>query len=85
MWKTRVLIAHATVSTVSAQNVPLLIEAIVKRINPHNQNELHGLLLIVYRLIVDRSGLLDAPHSSDSTVGIGHWLLELLLTKPWYV
>lgn len=83
MWKTRVLISHAAVSTVSAQNVPLLIEEIVEKITPHNQNELHGLLLIVYQLIVDRSGLLAVPRSSDSAMSIGHWLLELLLTKPW--
>lgn len=81
-WKTRVLISHAVVSTVSAHDLPSVMKDIVYQLNPHNHNELHGLLLIVYRLIVDRHELLQVPHFPDSTLDVGLWLLEQLLIKP---
>ena len=81
-WKTRVLISHAVVSTVLAHNLPSVIKDVVHQLNPHNHNELHGLLLIVYRLIVDRHELLQVPHSPGSTLDVGLWLLEQLLIKP---
>ena len=81
-WKTRVLISHAVVSTVLAHNLPSVNKDVVHQLNPHNHNELHGLLLMVYRLIVDRHGLLQVPRSSGSTLAVGLWLLEQLLIKP---
>ena len=65
---------------VTKQNVTLLLDEIVGKCDSSNQNKLHGLLLILSRLVKDRYDVLKVPLGDAS---LAHHLLELLLGKLW--
>ena len=65
---------------VTRQNVTSLLDEIVGKLASSNQNKLHGLLLILSRLVKDRRDVLKVPIGDAS---LAHHLLELILGKWW--
>ena len=75
-WKGRVLISRAIMPMVTAVNVEPLIREVISQLNLKNQNQLHGLLLIVERMIADHSKFLLLDCNEHL---VAHLLLHLLL------
>ena len=73
------LISRAIMPMVTAVNVEPLVCEVVSQLNLKRQNQLHGLLLIVERMIADHSKFLLLGCDEHSSVA--HLLLHMLLDK----
>ena len=73
------LISRAIMPMLTAVNVQPLVYEVVSQLNLKRQNQLHGLLLIVERMIANHSKFLRLDCDEHSSVA--HLLLHMLLDK----
>ena len=78
-WKARVLNSEAMSTMANSHNVKAILEEIGKQLSLDSQNKLHGLLLVVDRVLQDHRRLLEVPQ--DDMPSTAHWLLDCLLAK----
>ena len=67
------------VPLINHHNMETVLVVVLEKMNTHDQNSLHTALLILNRLVLERSNLMQA--SSGSGVLVGEGLLEHLLNK----
>ena len=77
VWKTRVLISRAVVPLIDPHNIQTTLNSVLESMTVNDQNSLHTALLIVKRLVQEKSELMKL--SSESGKLIGEELLENLL------
>ena len=81
VWKTRVLISRAVVPLITPHNAKTVLDSVLRKLNTCSQNSLHTALLILHRLVVEGSDLLESVKCTEFGADLCVWLLDNLLNR----